>query len=305
MNRFAGLLILVLFGCDGGRPGSGRTDSESHWLEPCTSDAECGELACICGMCARACTPADGVCADLGADATCLALPAACGGVTACTRPCDQASACGADHLTCEGGACHTGAAPLDGGTDANIPRDMASLDMSVDMARPADMSPADMSPVDMSPVDMAPDMAPADIIRLPEGPGCLGDGDCPAGRCQAEGLDAQNQRCGAPEPAANVCQPEACIEDADCGLARRCVRAGEFGFVRSACVPARCAQDADCADRPAGECLGFFSPCHTGGFACVGTGDTCRVDADCPQRGAVRVCLPRAAGGTECVAIE
>ncbi len=280
MNRFTGLLILGLVACDGSRPGGGRTDSESHWLESCASDAECGALACICGMCARACSAGGGECTGLGEDAACLALPAACGAVQACTRACDRAEQCG--DLTCEGGACSPSAARPDGGPDATISVDMASFDMA------------------------RPDMGRAlPVTRLPDGPGCLADADCPGGRCQADGRDAQDQHCGAPASVVNVCQPEVCSQDADCGLARRCVRAGEFGHVRSACVPARCVGDADCIDRPAGECLGFFTPCHVGGFGCVGEGDACRVDTDCPQRGAARVCLPRAGGGTECVAIE
>ncbi|MEZ4475752.1 MAG: hypothetical protein R3F60_34130, partial [bacterium] len=140
----------------------------------------------------------------------------------------------------------------------------------------------------------------------VPGGAGCLDDAACPGAHCQAEGTDAQNQRCGGPEPVANLCVPDACAKDADCGEGRTCVRAGEYGHVRAACVPATCRADADCVEHPEGRCQPFFTPCFVRGFSCTYAIDTCRVDADCPQRGSPRVCLPLPGGvGTECVVVE
>ena len=308
MKRFAGLLMLGLVACDGAQPGRGRTDSESHWLEACTTAAACGTLECLCGLCTLPCTPASTECGPLGAEAVCLPPAPACGvGALACTRSCERDEQCGAAHLACLGGGCvavaSAGDAGLDfGQLDAGLP-DLGRPDVGPRDMTPPDLGP-DMAPRDMLPPDMAPDMAMRPpLTRLPDGPGCLDDAACGRGRCQAEGLDAQDQICGAPAPMANVCHAEACVEDTDCGLAQRCVRAGTFGYVRSACVPARCADDAGC--EAGARCLGFFTPCHVAGYACASDADPCRTDVDCPQRGSVRVCLPRDGGGTECVAVD
>lgn len=133
----------------------------------------------------------------------------------------------------------------------------------------------------------------------------CCEDADCPAvgeraGRCQAQGLDPQNQGCGN-VPAANICLAESCARDVDCGDGKTCVRPGEYGHAISACVDATCATDADCVDGAEGRCTPFFTACYVRGFHCTYADDECRGDADCPQRGVPKVCLPLVDGGTEC----
>lgn len=148
-------------------------------------------------------------------------------------------------------------------------------------------------------------DPAPAiERVMCPAG-ACCEDAECPAlgeraGRCQAERLDPQNNACFG-EPAGNTCVVEACAADADCDPGKTCIRPGEYGHAISACVDATCATDADCVDGDEGQCTPFFSACFVRGFHCTYLGDVCRVDADCPVRGAPKVCLPLDGGGTEC----
>jgi len=54
----AGLLMaacLMVFSCGKALSNAG-TDSATHWLLRCSSEAECGPLQCICGTCTKACT---------------------------------------------------------------------------------------------------------------------------------------------------------------------------------------------------------------------------------------------------------
>ncbi len=214
---------------------------------------------------------------------------------------------------------------------------DAMAPDMAADMALPGDMAPPDMAPAaDMAPpvegecahpdstcvddAQCAPgvcsnalpggpcacvDPAPAiERVMCPAGE-CCADDECPAvgeqaGRCQGERLDPQNNACFG-EPAINVCVAEACAADADCDPGKTCIRPGEYGHAISACVDATCATDADCVDGAEGQCTPFFSACFVRGFHCTYLIDACRTDADCPERGAPKVCLPLDGGGTEC----
>lgn len=105
MTRLAPLaLTLLVAGCieSAPPPGSGRVDSESHWLAPCADDAECGGLACLCGVCTRACDAA----APCGGEARCVDFGGAvCAPVPACAAGCEGDGDC-PDALRCIGGAC-------------------------------------------------------------------------------------------------------------------------------------------------------------------------------------------------------
>lgn len=51
----SGLLFATLvWGC-GSRVSSGNTGSETHWLQSCERDADCGTYSCYCGVCSRGC----------------------------------------------------------------------------------------------------------------------------------------------------------------------------------------------------------------------------------------------------------
>ncbi|MEZ4470248.1 MAG: hypothetical protein R3F60_05480 [bacterium] len=300
-----GVLLAGLAGCDGQRPGGGRTDSESHWLEPCVDDSTCGALSCVCGVCSRTCTPAGRECLGLGPTRRAGAAagvrrgggglhpglrrgrpvrergPGVRGGRLRAARvggPARRRARRGRGRRG-HAGRGHAGR----GGAGRGRAR-----------RRPGGLGLPDAAPVDAAPPDAAvpgPECSdPGSTCRLdadcpsqvcsallpagpcqcveaapppavvPGGAGCLDDAACPGAHCQAEGTDAQNQRCGGPEPVANLCVPDACAKDADCGEGRTCVRAGEYGHVRAACVPATCRADADCVEHPEGR-QPFFTP--------------------------------------------
>lgn len=287
----------------------------------CGSDRDCGgeHLACTDGLCLPIASPAG----DGG-----LPPPDA--------TPGDMSPI---PDVLVDGGALDMGP---DGDIDAMADAEPGDMSPDPDMMPAPDLAPAP----DMGPPDMAPPMegecshpdsecfadgqCPDGVCSaaLPGGPcvcvapgppvervmcgegACCEDVDCPADdgvvrRCQAEGLDPQNQACGA-MPAANVCVGEACARDEDCGAGKTCIRPGEYGHAISACVDATCATDDDCVARDEGQCTPFFTACFVRGFHCTYLGDACRVDADCPERGAPKVCLPLDNGrGTECREIE
>ncbi len=188
-----------------------KTDSESHWLMACTEAADCAGLACVCGVCTRACGDAGRL--DLGAPPVDGALPA-------------------------------PDAAPTDGGDAAP----------AVDGGPPSDAAPV------------------SDAGHAPDAGGC--------------------------EPG-----PDTCVQDPECADGDVCVTPAGHGVRNSMCVRAACTVDADCVDHPEGRCTPFLAPCRELGFFCTYAVDPCRTDADCPDRGAPKVCEPIEGGaGTQCV---
>src|SRR5688500_7556915 len=61
-----------------GRATSHGGDSNTHWLQDCNEDADCGPLSCLCGICSHACAGSDD-CRGLG-DAAACAVPESCEG---------------------------------------------------------------------------------------------------------------------------------------------------------------------------------------------------------------------------------
>jgi hypothetical protein len=87
-----GLAGALAAGC-GGLSNSGGTDTNTNWLKQCTSDAECGELACLCNVCTSPCE-GDGECSGRGAEAVCYPNGVSCsGGARICVSPDAPASA--------------------------------------------------------------------------------------------------------------------------------------------------------------------------------------------------------------------
>jgi len=101
---------LVAASC-GGTSSSPGTDSNTHWLDQCSKDADCGKLSCRCGVCTRECT-AGSECTDLGASATCGAVAACPTAVRYCVRASTQDGAGGNGG----GGASNLGGGPGAGG---------------------------------------------------------------------------------------------------------------------------------------------------------------------------------------------
>jgi hypothetical protein len=86
------------------------TDSATHWLKRCSSDAECGSLECLCGVCTKTCTEAAS-CPN-AALALCEAAPAAsCGSAElVCSAECQTDADCSAvrSGLVCAANRCST-----------------------------------------------------------------------------------------------------------------------------------------------------------------------------------------------------
>ena len=102
--------------------------SESHFLQRCKSDDECGPtLSCQNAVCTKACT-SDPTCELLSSMSTCRpAVPA--GGVSLCDVECDEDLACEAvdDALACNTGYCRptaTGVPTVDAGPVVDGPPD-------------------------------------------------------------------------------------------------------------------------------------------------------------------------------------
>jgi hypothetical protein len=86
------------------------TDGSTRWLFPCASDADCGELSCLCGACTRRCEDRD-ACAELGSDSECAMIDdGRCAGERprACVAACANDAQCTAEMsgTECAGGQC-------------------------------------------------------------------------------------------------------------------------------------------------------------------------------------------------------
>jgi hypothetical protein len=124
-----GALALLPF-CGTEHVGS-TMDSQTHWLDECTSDAQCGDLECICGRCVARCE-ASGSCDVAGLQTECtartsVAVDALCGpedpASSVCLVPCDSDVDCSGDQQ-CIGERCVVkhlsppdASAPEEGGT--------------------------------------------------------------------------------------------------------------------------------------------------------------------------------------------
>lgn len=112
--RFGTVLFLLAIAAAGcAKSEDPPKNGQSHWLEECRSDAECGELSCVCGLCTERCT-SDSACGD-EIEAQCvdpeqLAF-ASCGSNASqgiCVPVCDSDSDCSAlsEELTCSEALC-------------------------------------------------------------------------------------------------------------------------------------------------------------------------------------------------------
>jgi hypothetical protein len=107
MNTRPALILLAasaLFACLPGSPDPG-VGSETHFLTACASDADCGALSCLCGVCTTTCTTTCelGECAPMNHAALASFCPAP---VTEslCLAPCTTGADCGGGR--CVDGLC-------------------------------------------------------------------------------------------------------------------------------------------------------------------------------------------------------
>ncbi len=102
---FLVVCLWVAFGCTEKQsaPPDPSTDSQTHWMEPCQGEQECGDLSCICGVCTAACTSTcEGDARCVSADNAQCALGVA---PAFCAPECDDNTPC-ASPLVCQAGVC-------------------------------------------------------------------------------------------------------------------------------------------------------------------------------------------------------
>ena len=90
--------------------GSPRTASQTNWLQACESDAQCGDLQCLCGTCTVSCD-ADSTCTDL-ADTSCISAEES-GAIALCSG--DEPPSPGFCLPRCEGEECPSATACVAG----------------------------------------------------------------------------------------------------------------------------------------------------------------------------------------------
>lgn len=121
------MLGLVLWGCGDGDTTGASGSSQTHWLDACGSDAECGDLSCVCGVCVSTCT--GGAQCDVSGIATeCQTADRAaaqqlCAGRTAvdvCLESCTGEDSCPSGQR-CVAGSCLPGLEDDDTGADAGM----------------------------------------------------------------------------------------------------------------------------------------------------------------------------------------
>ena len=135
LTAFVAAASWILSGCGDTQSSSGN--SNTNWLRICKTDAECGALQCLCGVCTTSC--ATETCRDVDSHAVCVkptlaAATARCGldfpSAGVCTTQCLSSAGCVAP-LLCIGGACLAGPAGgssespdsgTDSGRDATMP---------------------------------------------------------------------------------------------------------------------------------------------------------------------------------------
>ncbi len=123
-----GAALCILSNC-ATEPKESSTGGETHFLTACDTSESCGNaLACMCGICTRACTD-NGACQSLAASAQCVSVadrlaPDSCPDCPSsnfCDVPCITDESCRAlsSSLRCERGYCRTGVAVDDAGSEA------------------------------------------------------------------------------------------------------------------------------------------------------------------------------------------
>jgi len=259
-----GVVGLLTAACGSKVSSEGPASSQTHWLSTCTSDAQCGDLACLCGICTSVCA-ANSACNSLGSHAVCAPGATACESAVAqslCLKACDTDQECGSS-LSCRDGACAPGEDP-GVGSDASTPNDVdaganasasasqvtnASASQTISPGPSASITPSASTSQDAGGGQDAGDSGPR---RQPDGANCDVNADCESGSCEGMG-------CG---PAEGTCQAKdrACTDDirAYCGCDGKTLIGG------SSCAGGR---------------FEYEGECRTGSAA---PGDACDVDADC-----------------------
>lgn len=117
----------------------GGDDSSTHWLSRCTSDEDCGELQCLCGVCSKDCQRED-ACDSLSQRAVCSDAVGCDQAPRVCTQECEGDGECASGNCSAElcqaggslddgpvfelGPGANTGAGGTTSTSDGGLPRD-------------------------------------------------------------------------------------------------------------------------------------------------------------------------------------
>ncbi len=187
---YAAACLLLFTACAKDSTIDARTSGESHWLEVCASDDECGDGLCVCGVCTIECD-ADDACANLQGAAGCG--ESACGAALVCLPA--QSPDVGVMPDAAQPDVAENPDVGRDAALDGPQPPDGPALDALVDGPLP-DVALPDDARVDGPPPD----------VDLPPDPhACEDDLDC-------FGCQGLEEDCACPDAAVNRDHPEACV---------------------------------------------------------------------------------------------
>lgn len=236
---------LVVTAC-GARVDAGDhpASSQTHWLQACDSDATCGDLECVCGVCTKPCER-NAACSDLGAESVCSRISESCGGGSAadvCTKKCSEESEdeqCGALDECIEGVCRHPE-------STEPVPEPTSTP-----------LHDAGQTPLDAS--------SPASPLSL--GQACESDGQCESGACRSATCSDADAVCVPTEATCNADLVQYCGCD---GVTFQGSSGGP------GCAGARYAYEGPCGSgtQPAGARCNVHDDCESGICEGVGCGD-------------------------------
>lgn len=191
-------------------------EAESHWLEQCQADADCGGGLCVCGVCTEPCG-ADDRCeaAERSTCAPVRQLAAVCGeAISACMRECAEPADCGAGDFDCRDGICVGAGVPAD-------PCDAVDCEPG-SICQAGACVPADDPCEDVA---CAPDADCVDGACVPRpvdecNPGDVERDECPVGHSERCCVNGQwTDWSGCPDPENPVDCETACARLTDCSV--------------------------------------------------------------------------------------
>jgi hypothetical protein len=232
--QWFGGLIVVAVACGTDRHGDG--ESETHWMDPCSRDADCGQgLSCQCGVCTLPCED-ESDCNDLGPDSSCAAwesIPSCANAPTSSGLCVKAAGGAGGESSTAAGSGGDPSGGMASGGSPCRPdPGGVAGSSFVADLPPPA----GEACPSELDGLDGLPCGAGQTCISIEQTCSCAG------GRHNA----CVESACASPNdcPDGTVCTPSSYLFDAD-----------------ARCLTPTCTRDADCnADGP-GRCALLLEP--------------------------------------------
>jgi hypothetical protein len=193
------------------------TDSNTHWLDECDADADCGNLSCLCGVCSSECSD-EASCAHFGSDAVCA------GACSTTTKAFCVRGTQGTGGEAASGGATNTGGSRAAGGSAGSGGSGDVPDSHAINPCAPMDAGPA---PVINGVYPCGPAIIPTRYHwdgRTCAPTTCCAGSDCVNRYETAEACDQAHSACYAGDGIGR-----SCTTNADCVLTTRaCCFCGE-----------------------------------------------------------------------------